>query len=223
MLGTGTDVGKTWVTAALLSALRTKHVRSAALKPIATGVDDGLGEDARIHAAALGRSESDARPPRFAYRRPVSPHWAAREEGRAIDVAAIVDDARALAHGGDYDVVVIESAGGTFSPLGPGLTNADLARALAPRLGALLLVAPDRLGVLHDLTACLMAMRAVGLPAPEVVLTTPSSSDASTGTNADEARALGIASPLATFARDEWSSPASIATADRVLAALGLT
>ena len=45
--------------------------------------------------------------------------------------------------------LVVELAGGLFSPLAPQLTNAEVIAALAPTFT--FLVAPDRLGVLHDI------------------------------------------------------------------------
>jgi len=91
----------------------------------------------------------------------VAPHLAARRAGVRIDLKEIQ---RWL---GEHPapVVAVETAGGLFSPLtDKGFTNADLVTALAP--AALVLVAPDRLGVLHDLTATLGLAATRGLPAP---------------------------------------------------------
>ena len=67
--------------------------------------------------------------------------------------------------------------------------------ALSPTLHVL--VAPDRLGVLHDVGAALAAWP----DAPEtwVVLSAPAASDASTGDNAAELETLGIARVAAVF------------------------
>ena len=118
------------------------------------------------------------------------------------------------------EVVVIETAGGLFSPLSDSLTNLDLVRQLAPR--SFLIVAPDRLGVLHDLRACLIAMRTLAsdLPIPGVVLQPPQNPDSSTGTNAVEIERLGIGRVLAVFPRAEVDSPACAAEADRLAHAI---
>ena len=84
-------------------------------------------------------------------------------------------------------VSLVELAGGAFSPLGPGLTNVDLALALDPALW--LLVAPDALGVLHDVTA---SLRALPRPPDAVVLSGSRPPDQSTGGNAQELASLGI-------------------------------
>jgi dethiobiotin synthetase len=120
------------------------------------------------------------------------------------------------------DVLVIETAGGLLSPLGAGHTNLDLAKALAPH--TLLLVAPDRLGVLHELTACREVLRAHAreLPEPGIILQAPSAPDASTGTNEAEIETLQIGRVLGAFPRADATAPSSIAAAERVLRAARL-
>lgn len=181
VVGTGTDVGKTHVTAALL---RAAGARAGAWKPIATGTTDQLGEDAR----AIGAKE----PPLHAFEPPISPHLAARRAGVTITARAVIERAKALA--GDHDPFFVESAGGLFSPISDEETTADIARGLGARL---LLVAPDRIGVLHDITA---TVRAANI-SPVIALSAPAVPDASTGTNAAEIRRLGLGSAVIEFPR----------------------
>ena len=98
-------------------------------------------------------------------------------------------------------VLVVETAGALLSPLAPGLTNLDLTAALEP--DAVVLVAPDRLGVLHDVTAALFALHHLepGLPEPVVALMAPAEADGSTGTNGEELQVLGIARRVVTLPR----------------------
>jgi dethiobiotin synthetase len=85
-------------------------------------------------------------------------------------------------------ISLVELAGGAFSPLGLGVTNVSLAQALEPALW--LLVAPDALGVLHDVTATLRALPR----APDaLVLSGSRAPDQSTGSNARELASLAIA------------------------------
>jgi dethiobiotin synthetase len=213
VVGTGTDIGKTHVTCCLLRAGRPRTgasaLRTGAYKPIATGFTD-VCEDATRHAAASGMPYVA---PTYGYRRPVSPHLAAREEGRPIDLARVRARADELAAG--LDVQIVEGAGGLFSPLGPGVTNVDLVRALGPAM--IVLVAPDRLGVLHDLGAAIAGARAAGLDAPAVVLSAPAAPDDATGTNAAELSAIGLADVVAVFPRAADDAPESLAAAAAVL------
>ncbi len=194
VLGTGTAIGKTHVTSLLARHVRdARHHAVVALKPVETGYLDGAPSDF-AQLAAAGRPPLAGRPP-FAFARGVSPHLAAREEGVELDLRRVTEWVRAeetaAASGGhappEASWCFVETAGAAFSPLGPGTTNHDLAVTLEP--AAWLLVAPDRLGVLHDLTVTLRAL----CRAPDAVVLSTPIIDASTGSNAEELRTLGIA------------------------------
>ncbi len=201
IVGAGTGVGKTHLGVALARALSRGGELVAALKPIESGLGEGTLSDA---AQLAGASTFHVKhPPPYRFSQPVSPHLAARQEGVAIDVqeaCAWVDEATCR-------WALVETAGGLLSPLGPGLTNLDFARALRPR--AVLLVALDRLGVLHEVAACRLALRVL---APElqdvtVVLQAPAVADLSTGTNAAELLSLGTVATVFEIPRGEPSSP----------------
>ena len=113
---------------------------------------------------------------------------------------------------------VVETAGGVFSPLSPTATNFDLALALEPAIWVL--VAPDALGVLHDLSATLQAMRARGRTPDHVVLSGAREPDSSTGSNAAELEALGIVATSAVLARNDDRGIASLV--ERLLAGQNL-
>jgi dethiobiotin synthetase len=203
ILGTGTDVGKTFVTARLAAALATSRRRVLALKPIESGVADGENGDAGRIAAAAGH-EPGLSPWRFS--RPVSPHLAAHELGHTIRLTDVLDWVGEQEQARRPDVTLIESAGGVLSPLGPGLTNLALAEALGP--ASWLVVAPDSLGVLHDLSATLRVLPRV----PEaVVLSCARPADASTGSNARELQRLGISEIAAVFGPNAGDAGALVA------------
>ncbi len=205
VLGTGTGVGKTWVTALLARALRRAGAEVVALKPIETGVAASEGSDAALLASASSSTPAD---PPFVFPDPVSPHLAARRTGRAIDVAVVLEhvkqhetrlENRVTSHVTSF--LIVETAGGCLTPLAPGVVNRDLATALDP--ATWILVAPDSLGVLHDVSATLGALAMRGRLPDRVVLSEARERDASTGTNAAELRELGIAAPVAVAARGD--------------------
>jgi dethiobiotin synthetase len=205
MVGTGTGVGKTWVSAALTRALRRQGAFVMALKPIESGVPES--PDAPSDAGELA-SVSSAQPSSPPYRLAdgVSPHLAARRAGTAVSLGAALTYVRDhIASSAEFApaCVIVETAGGLFSPLAEGVTNWDFARGLEPALW--LLVAPDALGVLHDLTVTLEVMKSRGRSPDHVLLSAAREPDASTGTNADELVRLGIAQPSARFARHDES------------------
>jgi dethiobiotin synthetase len=147
----------------------------------------------------------------FAFPEPISPHLAARKAGTRIDLGAI--ERWVKTH--EAPITVVETAGGLFSPLGHGVTNFELTRSLQP--DAIILVALDRLGVLHELTTTLALAAARGGSSLGVVLSTPAKKDASTGRNAPEIALLGIARPIAVFPRAGAHAPATEDAARQVI------
>jgi dethiobiotin synthetase len=218
VLGCGTGVGKTRVAVALLRELgRTGHP-CIGVKPIESGfqaAEEGTnppyheaGSDASALAEAGSLHVTTHSRPLYGLAKPISPHLAAREVGVEIQIENIArwvteaENAVTLLVASHTPIWrVIESAGGVFSPLSAGATNLDLARALEPAIW--IVVAGDSLGVLHEVTATLQAMRAVGRSPDHVVLSAAREPDASTGTNARELHALGIVRPSAVLQRDD--------------------
>ena len=199
VLGTGTGVGKTFVSVALARALAARGEQVSALKPIETGCDPDALDALTLERASTLRAPTPH--PLVSMRPPISPHLAARQLGIRLnpaDVLRWLDAIPISSHMACWQIV--ETAGGTLSPLGTALTNLDLARALEPAL--LLLVAPDALGVLHDVSATRIAMEHLHRPPDYLVLSAARPADASTGSNAAELSKLGIFEPIASLRDD---------------------
>ncbi|MCX2183686.1 dethiobiotin synthase [Streptomyces sp. SKN60] len=162
--GTGTEIGKTIVTAAL-AAVATADGRSVAvLKPAQTGVAPGEAGDAdevvRLSGAVTGVELA-----RFP--EPLAPGTAARRAGmapvRPDEVAAV---ARKLAE--EHDLVLVEGAGGLLVRFDEeGGTLADAAGLLG---APVLVVAPAGLGTLNSTALTAEALRARGIPQLGVVV-----------------------------------------------------
>lgn len=150
----GTDIGKTFVMAGLIRALRRAGRPATALKPVASGFDPERPQDsdAAVLLAALGRpitAEAIAAISPWRFRAALSPDMAAQREGRTIDFAALVAFCRAAAGGGDF--VLIEGVGGVMVPLDDRHTVLDWMAALSLPI---VLVAGSYLGTIsHTLTA----------------------------------------------------------------------
>lgn len=197
VVGTGTGVGKTHFSVALLHALSLQGRSAVGLKPVESGVRPGSETDAAQLAAASTFHVKHPAP--YALPDPISPHLAARRLGVEITPACIIDWVTRCA----APWTIIETAGGLLSPLAPSLTNLDLLQMLEPDL--ILLVGLDRLGTLHDVSACLLALASApaGWPRPAVVLQTPEVADLSTGTNAEELVTLGLVRHVTLIPRGE--------------------
>jgi dethiobiotin synthetase len=171
-----------------------------------------------VNRETLTPSTFHVKRPLYALPEPLSPHLAARRAGIRIELSAI----RSWVLDHPAQVVVVETAGGLFSPLtDEGATNADLVTALKPVV--VVLVAPDRLGVLHDLTATLGFAAARGLAKPLAVLSAPERADPSTGKNEAELGRLGIVTVVASFPRASPSDAVSREAATALIRALQTT
>jgi dethiobiotin synthetase len=159
--GTGTDVGKTFVTVGLIRHLRSAGRTVEAIKPVVTGYDpeQAARSDPGLLLAALGRpitAEEIARIAPWRYRAALAPDMAAAREGGALDFAAVAEFAlRAVL--GRRDILFIEGAGGVMVPLDRARTVLDLIMFL--RVPAIL-IAGSYLGTIsHTLTALDALMR----------------------------------------------------------------
>ena len=152
---TGTDVGKTFVTAGLIRALQARGRAVDALKPVVTGFDMATAKasDPGILLAALGRAVTEAEIAKMSLWRfaaPLSPDLAAGREGRALDFDALVHLTR-YAIDAALDVLLVEGVGGIMVPLDQRHTVLDWMSALRVPV---LLVAGSYLGTIsHTLSA----------------------------------------------------------------------
>jgi len=161
---TGTDIGKTFVTAGLIRHLRAEEKAVSALKPVVSGFDDATRDasDPGQLLAALGGTVTDeafARMSPWRFAAPLSPDMAAAREGRQIEFDALVKMCReAVAAHTDTGTLFIEGVGGIMVPLDSQHTVLDWMRALELPL---ILVAGSYLGsISHTLTALGMIAQA---------------------------------------------------------------
>ncbi len=169
--GTGTGVGKTVLSAALLAAIAAAGERVSAHKPVVTGVDDPPGEwppDHELLARVAGMTPEEVAPLR--YGPAVSPHLAAELAGERIDPERIATTAQDALHSADARgaVLIVEGVGGLLVPLAEGFAVRDLAARL--RLPLVIAASPG-LGTINHTLLTLEAARAAGLDVRAVVLT----------------------------------------------------
>jgi dethiobiotin synthetase len=129
--GTDTNVGKTWATVALMRYFQSKGKTVMGMKPVASGCTTQDGMLVNSDALLLQENASTMldygliNP--YAFVLPVSPHIAGKDNPVELDIViktfdAIKDQAQ---------IILVEGAGGWYSPLNENQDNADLAAALA--------------------------------------------------------------------------------------------
>jgi dethiobiotin synthetase len=213
--GTGTEVGKTVVAAAIARAARQGGDRVAVFKPAVSGLDDHplspeiwesapeLPDHALLRLAA-GSKQGDEHVAPYRYGPAVSPHLAAELAGERIDP----DRLRGAALGAteDADLLLCEGVGGFLVPLTTGYLVRDLARDLA--LPVVVAASPG-LGTINHTLLTVQAVRAAGLEVAAVVLTPwPSEPSAMERSNLETIGRLGSV-PVETLPRLDLTDPDS--------------
>jgi dethiobiotin synthetase len=128
--GTDTGVGKTIVTAGLLSLFKKHRLDAGVMKPIETGVVPGQKSlsDAEFLMRAGEIDDPLAEVSPYRLRTPASPFYASRIEKRPIDIKIILKDFHRLA--GKHEYMLVEGVGGILTPITAKIMVADLIREL---------------------------------------------------------------------------------------------
>ena len=168
--GTGTDVGKTVVTAALAAVVRHRGSSVAVVKPAQTGLAPGEEGDVDVVRRLVGDDVATHELVRL--RDPLSPEAAARRVGVTLPPVAL--HARRIGEiAAESEVVFVEGAGGLLVRLDQrGGTLADLGTGLRYKgVGCgVVLVASPGLGTLNTAALTAEALATRGLPLLGVVI-----------------------------------------------------
>jgi dethiobiotin synthetase len=159
--GTDTNAGKTWAIIALMRYFKQQGKSVAGMKPVASGcfIQDGQlkNEDALlIEENASLKIDYDLINP-YAYELPVSPHIAGiNNPVKLATIVARFNTLKELA-----DIVLVEGAGGWYTPINDCEDISDLAKSLA--LPVIIVVA-IRLGCINHAKLTWQAIQHSGIP-----------------------------------------------------------
>ena len=165
--GTGTDIGKTYVTGLIVKCLRDAGLSAGYYKAALSGAEvaaDGtlLPGDA-LHVARVAGIDAADVTVSYVYRDAVSPHLAAQIEHRPMDFAKVAEDYRRAKERTDY--LTVEGSGGIICPLRWDDDEHVVLDDLAVRLGlAALVVADAGLGTINAAVLTAEHLHARGIP-----------------------------------------------------------
>jgi dethiobiotin synthetase len=217
--GTDTEVGKTYVGVAVLREMRDRGIRTAAMKPVASGARLGpagmRNDDAERLLAATGSAADYQLVNPYCFGPPIAPHLAAAEAGERIALGRILDCAARLRAGSEF--LLVEGVGGWRVPLDESIDVSVLAGALDLPV---LLVVGLRLGCINHALLTAAAIRADGRPLAGWVANCVDPGYSRIGATIDTiSNRLGIA-PLGSFAHASAAATVGGESAGEVVQAL---
>ncbi len=167
VVGTGTEVGKTWVTTRLLRDLRASGKHVAARKPAQSFDSDDPLTDAHLLGDASGEAPTDVCPRHRWYPIAMAPPMAADALARpAFSIEDLVSEIEWPLPA--PDIAFVESAGGVRSPIAANGDSVALIELLQPDI--VLLIAHAGLGTINDCRLSLDAINSGAHVATPVVV-----------------------------------------------------
>ena len=170
---TGTDIGKTYVSALLVKRMRELGMVCGYYKPVMSGDDGTSLSDCEYVVKMSGLDIEPAVCTSYRFTDAVSPHLAARREGITIEKDKILSDYKTLAN--KYDYMIIEGAGGVTCPI---IEDKYLMWNLIKDLGtAAVIVADGGLGTINSVITTVVYLQNRAIEIKGIILNNYDSSD----------------------------------------------
>ena len=173
--GIDTDIGKTYVTGLLAKSLMQQGINVITQKLVQTGIavdecsgEIGIADDIIMHrqlmSLPLQSCDLDFTTCPYRYKKPASPHLSAKLAEQTLYPDVITDATRRLQ--ADYEMVLLEGAGGLLVPITEQLLTLDY---ITEQGYPIILVTSGRLGSINHTLLSLEAIKARGLEVHSVI------------------------------------------------------
>ena len=144
---TGTDIGKTYISALIVKKMREEGLNCGYYKPILSGAVNGIPGDCKYVTETAGLNCNPMDCLTYCFEEAVSPHLAAKRQNIVISKEKILEDFKSKQQ--EYDYLLIEGAGGITCPI--NLENKYLMNDLIKDMGAdIVIVADGGLGTINS-------------------------------------------------------------------------
>lgn len=169
ILGTGTDVGKTYITALWLKRLREAGHDVAYYKAAVSGAPSITESDAGYVKQVVGLSQADETLLSYVFDEAVSPHLAARHEGKVIDRTVVNKNFCHVARAHAYTTV--EGSGGIICPLHVTDTELYMLEDVVKDLNLpTIVVATAALGTINSTVLTIHYLQSKGIPVKGIIV-----------------------------------------------------
>ena len=166
---TGTDIGKTYVTALIVKKLRSLGLNAGYYKAAVSGAESVSESDAGYVNRIAQIGESEELLLSYLYKTAVSPHLAARIEGNPAEMSVIKSTFEKVC--GKYDFVTMEGSGGIVCPIRRDEKAVIFLEDIIAQLGLpSVIVADAGLGTINAVVTTVEYMRTRKLPINGIIL-----------------------------------------------------
>lgn len=166
---TGTDCGKTYITALIVKKLRENGHNAGYYKAALSGAESVEESDAGYVNAFAGINQDRDTLVSYLYKTAVSPHLAARLEGNPVSLEKVKQDYSAVSE--KYDYVTVEGSGGIVCPIRYDEHEKIFLEDIVKTLGLKCLVIADAgLGTINTVVTTCEYMLAHGMQVQGIIL-----------------------------------------------------
>lgn len=170
--GTGTDVGKTYVTGLIVKKLHEAGLNAGYFKAAVSGNDrDNSGNlipgDAKFVKDMSGISQPLETMCPYIYERAVSPHLASRIEGNPVRMDVVKSGFESVAS--VYDYVTMEGSGGILCPISYDDEKIMLEDVIKELGLSTILIADAGLGTINSVVLTVEYMRSKDIPVKAII------------------------------------------------------
>lgn len=170
---TGTDVGKTFITALLVKKWRDSGIDAGYYKAALSGAElrDGkwVAGDADYVKRIANLPDTQEQLVSYVYREAVSPHLAARKEGNPVELAKVTADFEAALS--RHEFIFAEGSGGIICPIRKDDNQTIFLEDIMKALGLPLLIVTT--AALGSINACVLTVeyaRSRGIPVRGIIV-----------------------------------------------------
>ncbi len=161
--GTDTEVGKTYVSALICKYFIAKGKKVGVFKPVESGMENNPEPDFKI----LAKAAQDREKPFYTFKKPLAPFIAAMLEGGSIKIEKILEFITEDIERNDYDIYIVEGAGGLFVPVSKNAMMIDILEMTGFKA---ILVGRTNLGTVNHTLMSVEALRRRGVDISSVIL-----------------------------------------------------
>ena len=167
--GTGTDIGKTYVTALLAKYYKEHGIDVAYYKAAISGADTIRESDAGYVKKVAGLDQQDESMVSYLYSEAVSPHLAAKINERPIEMEKVISDYHAVRD--SHGFTVVEGSGGIVCPIRYDDKTKILLPDVVKALGlSVIIVADAGLGTIHNVVTTVAYIRSLEIEIEGIIL-----------------------------------------------------